>query len=503
MSRLQNDRAHNEPASRSLACDAAALQVRVLERRILLSATWIDAETDEIVSEPTDGPEIGIGTTENDVLNGLGGDDILYGLDGDDVLSGGNGDDYLFGDAGDDYIVGGRGNDVLSGGAGDDVFGFIGIGTGLDTIDGGEGFDVVQGGRWGDTLYVSDNLSNLVDIERIDGGGGWDRIVATAGDDVLDFSQIELDNIEELNAGSGDDTVIGTSGDDYIVGGRGNDVLSGGAGDDRIDGGLGDNDVVVFSGARRDYEVTQNEDGTFTVVDTTGSGGTDQIRNIETFQFSDGTFDRQSVLEAPEPSADEHDAGGEHQSGDANKDLSGEDRSSANQRVTGSSARFDENPPTEESVDQSAMSSSQVASRAEQAVSDLDSLVDQALGSEPAEAAAVRTAPIAESASLGTLAADEPIDTMVGAGNQWGELPFEGPEIRLGGSEPEATDTLPDVSSSDLPDTEVALPQEVATGFAQTARSMFKWLLGMAWASGARGGHRESIPESRSKEDRD
>ena len=75
-----------------------------------------------------------IGTTENLLINSLGGDDLitlqagLNGLilitvnagEGNDNITGGDGPDVLNGDAGNDIITGGAGLDVLNGGDGND-----------------------------------------------------------------------------------------------------------------------------------------------------------------------------------------------------------------------------------------------------------------------------------------------------------------------------------------------------------------------------------------------
>jgi Ca2+-binding RTX toxin-like protein len=85
----------------------------------------------------TPGPfSLDIGTTENLVLNGNGGDDIITASDGLDglirlTLDGGAGNDTITGGDGDDMILGGDGDDVLTGGAGH------------DTIDGGAGNNTV------------------------------------------------------------------------------------------------------------------------------------------------------------------------------------------------------------------------------------------------------------------------------------------------------------------------------------------------------------------------
>jgi len=47
-------------------------------------------------------------------------------------------------------------------------------------------------------------------------------------------------------------------------------------------------DTAVFSGPRASYTITTNADGSLTVVDGTGTDGTDTLRNIENLRFSDG-----------------------------------------------------------------------------------------------------------------------------------------------------------------------------------------------------------------------
>ncbi|WP_339629262.1 peroxidase family protein [uncultured Pseudomonas sp.] len=55
-----------------------------------------------------------------------------------------------------------------------------------------------------------------------------------------------------------------------------------------LDGGqAADIDTAVFTGAFANYEVIENFDGTYTVVDNVGTDGTDLIRNIERLQFTD------------------------------------------------------------------------------------------------------------------------------------------------------------------------------------------------------------------------
>jgi len=82
--------------------------------------------------------------------------------------------------------------------------------------------------------------------------------------------------------------VAGSAGNDVVSGGSGDDVLTGGAGNDRIWGGGGGNDRAMFSGKFSDYRITDNENGSYTVIDTRPNGdGTDVVRGISSFRFAD------------------------------------------------------------------------------------------------------------------------------------------------------------------------------------------------------------------------
>ncbi|WP_316977296.1 tandem-95 repeat protein [Shumkonia mesophila] len=284
----------------------------------------------------------------NDVLFGGEGNDTLTGGGGADQLAGGEGNDTVYGDfswdtasAGNDVIDGGAGNDTLVGGSGDDHISggtgnddiagdfsggpypqgndIIDAGAGDDTVTGGAGDDHIAGGTGDDRLYgdfsggPSVGGNDVIDggsgDDIVIGGGGSDRIAGGEGDDYIegDFNYATAaDGDDVIDAGAGDDTVIGGYGDDTIAGGAGddilygdvtwsttastdgNDLLAGGAGDDVIYGG-GGLDVAVYAGRREEYQITQNANGSFTIVDTVaGRDSTDTVYNVETFRFSDG-----------------------------------------------------------------------------------------------------------------------------------------------------------------------------------------------------------------------
>lgn len=144
------------------------------------------------------------GNTENNRIDGLGGNDTLYGRapgmepadiygdayedadtirggDGNDRIYGGDGratwdgDDSLFGDAGGDRLLGGLGADTLSGGPGNDVYQYRRVAESTardpDTIS---DFDGVGGGE-GDRIDLSS-----VDANATRGGEQGFTFVRTA-----------------------------------------------------------------------------------------------------------------------------------------------------------------------------------------------------------------------------------------------------------------------------------------------------------------------------------
>ncbi|MBM6594068.1 glycoside hydrolase family 113 [Microvirga pudoricolor] len=93
---------------------------------------------------------------------------------------------------------------------------------------------------------------------------------------------------DRLDGGYHNDTLVGNGGDDVLWGGAGQDVLTGGAGDDIIQGASGQ-DTMILSGTRTQYAVTKNADGSLRIVDFLAArDGSDTVRDVETFRFSDG-----------------------------------------------------------------------------------------------------------------------------------------------------------------------------------------------------------------------
>ena len=208
-----------------------------------------------------------------EVLDGVNADfktNFIDGTDGADrwdfsgktvrnfLIAPGAGDDVVIGTSGGDLIEGGMGADQLFGGDGNDSFLLTRGDQSVDLYDGGNGVNTIRDEYGYDVLRVESGLTNLRNIQVIDGVDrdlGVNRIVASDSADTLDFSGKTVRNFT-IEAGGGDDIVTGTSGNDLIRGGAGNDSLSGGDGDDtfllsggdqdgkdQFDGGAGVNTI--------------------------------------------------------------------------------------------------------------------------------------------------------------------------------------------------------------------------------------------------------------------
>jgi len=186
---------------------------------------------------------------------GTSGDDTIVAIDNtDSTFIGLGGSDTLTGGGGNDTFFGGFGNDTLDGGPGDDVFN-VGLREGVDSITGGIGTDRIVA----NANNVLIGLSFISGIEEISANGFTNvNIVGSVGDDILDFTGVNLIGIGMIGGGAGADTITGTLVGDVINGGTGNDTLNGAGGDDRfligfsngfdnVDGGTGVNTIEAVA----------------------------------------------------------------------------------------------------------------------------------------------------------------------------------------------------------------------------------------------------------------
>ena len=133
----------------------------------------------------------------------------------------------------------------------------------------------------------------------------------------LEGMQISFEDLVNGGDNDFDDVVIDATvegGDDSGFGQ--NDTLIGGKGDDTIIGGAGD-DVAIFTGNFAEYNITANEDGTFTVEDTVADrDGTDTVETVEFFQFNDGSISTEELLNPGGNGSDGGGTGDPHDNGE-------------------------------------------------------------------------------------------------------------------------------------------------------------------------------------------
>lgn len=282
--------------------------------------------------------EILIGTNNDDQLIGSSADNLLYGYGGNDTLQGLGGTDLHDGDAGNDSMVDtSPENDSFYGGPDSDSVDYgtrttpVNVTKDYQANDGGVNeFDYVDMqvemvilGSADDTFTGSDANEVVIGGEgndTVDMGGGHDNVIPGLGDDVLsggsgtdnvgynerqedvnvsidgaanDGISGEHDNVgtdfENVQTGSGNDTIIGTAGPEYLAGNAGNDTIRGNGGIDYLIGVQGDDTLDGRDGVADDYfwcydgndvalaDVGDNTDSTCEAVnyapDTTIAGG--------------------------------------------------------------------------------------------------------------------------------------------------------------------------------------------------------------------------------------
>ena len=189
----------------------------------------------------------------------------FHGGDGDDVFENHTSiPSVANGDLGNDRLVGGAANDTLNGGKGDDVMEGRG---GDDKMIGANGDDtyLFSGGNLGFDQVVDLAHENTLDFSGMDQGVkvslrnpykqtlNNDLKIKLGRDDAIDhvigtqFNDRILGNNlpNNIDAGDGNDEILGFGGADVIDGGKGDDILQGDRGDDDLTGGNG-NDTYRF-----------------------------------------------------------------------------------------------------------------------------------------------------------------------------------------------------------------------------------------------------------------
>lgn len=126
-----------------------------------------------------------------------------------------------------------------------------------------------------DILDVSTKSENqVIDLrpEGVSSIGGFDRNIVIARDTI----------IEEAIGGTGNDRIYGNDANNTLTGGAGNDTISGGGG----------TDTAVLNVTRASATVTQSGQN----ITVQSALGTDVFTSVESFQFTDGTFTADQLL---------------------------------------------------------------------------------------------------------------------------------------------------------------------------------------------------------------
>lgn len=218
------------------------------------------------------------------IINPRGWEGVITGIE--NVYSG----------AGDDTLVPATDTKVLSGGDGDDTFAVSrGIFWFGQTYIGGEGIDRMDLSLSAGPFLVDLSLgvvladipqfeSYLFEIEVVLAGSGNDTLRGTSGDETMDggagADEIDGGNgnnrllgragNDTITGGDGQDTMFGHSGSDELIGNAGHDSLSGQGGRDLLQGGLGE-DTLKGGGGRDTLEGGDGEDL------LKGNGGRDSL----------------------------------------------------------------------------------------------------------------------------------------------------------------------------------------------------------------------------------
>jgi hypothetical protein len=130
--------------------------------------------------------------TQDDLIEGLGGNDTIYGDNGNDAIYGGDGNDEIYGGNGNDLIYGGNGNDLIYGNSGNDtLYGnsgndtLYGLGGGKDQFGGGIGddtYNLVRSNLGSSISDASGSVSGGInDVLRLEEDGGGTILLSSGG----------------------------------------------------------------------------------------------------------------------------------------------------------------------------------------------------------------------------------------------------------------------------------------------------------------------------------
>ena len=198
------------------------------------------------------------------VIGGPGADTLTGTLGAaiSTTLRGGGGDDCLTGGSGFNLLVGGGGSDTLQGGA---LMNIEVPGSRADFVDAPTGNDLLIGGPAGSKNFA--DFSMRTDPLYLTNNGEAD-----SGDTAAGEATTIMPSVQNILAGSAQDTIVSTVAGSFLSAGVGQDlIVSGGvgttmvagpqsAGSDTIISGGGDNAIFTLNGNADSIEGTSSTD---------------------------------------------------------------------------------------------------------------------------------------------------------------------------------------------------------------------------------------------------
>jgi len=164
------------------------------------------------------------------------------------------------------------------------------------SVNGSAGNDTVTVASSG-TGVVVNGLAAKVTLAGTDGGLDQLTVNGLAGNDTINASALKAGQINlTINAGAGDDKIIGSQGDDLVIGGQGNDtallgagndtfVWNPGDGSDTVDGQAG-SDTLVFNGANISENIDISANGGHARLTRNVANITMDLDNVETIDVN-------------------------------------------------------------------------------------------------------------------------------------------------------------------------------------------------------------------------
>ncbi len=186
----------------------------------------------------------------------------------DGVITGSNNvNDFLNGTAGNDTFFAGRGTDVINGGAGNDTLNVDGDIFEWTFSANADGSITMTHPTWGENTLIG--IEQILSQRSGETFSIDDAIAATNG-----LPRFRLDNDNVINGTNGNDDIQGGADVQGFYGGTGNDVYFGTDGFEQVN----------YDGARAEYNITQNGNGSITVDHPIW--GRDTLNDIDALIFT-------------------------------------------------------------------------------------------------------------------------------------------------------------------------------------------------------------------------